>query len=92
MLIIGSSDHVLMRWLLKDCSYDVIPQIEEVYDLIEHALRPVPSIQIQIAYEGETKASVKLSRASSQRAAKIAGVTGSERRKSPGRKGPGKER
>ena len=92
MLIIGSVDYVLMRWLLKDCSYNVIPQIEEIYDLIEHALRPAPSIQVQIAYEGQTKATVKLSRGNGKRTVEIAGVTGSERRKTPKRKGPGKER
>jgi TetR/AcrR family fatty acid metabolism transcriptional regulator len=50
-LLIGSLEHLLIRWLLKDCSYDLWPYIEEAYELIESSLRETPNVRIHVSYE-----------------------------------------
>ncbi len=42
-LVIGSVEHLVIRWLLKDCSYDLMAYLEEVYDLMEDALKAKPA-------------------------------------------------
>ncbi len=51
-ILIGSMEHLLIRWLLRDCSYDLWPYIEEAYELIECAMRQTPKLQIHVSYEG----------------------------------------
>ena len=41
-LIVGAIEHIAVRWLLKDCSYDLLEQLEQVYDLIEEAIKARP--------------------------------------------------
>jgi TetR/AcrR family fatty acid metabolism transcriptional regulator len=50
-LIVGAIDNLITRWFLKDCSYDLWPSIEEVYNLIEDGLRVRPTIHIHVSYE-----------------------------------------
>jgi TetR/AcrR family fatty acid metabolism transcriptional regulator len=52
-ILIGSIEHLLIRWLLRDCSYDLWPYVEEAYELIECALRETPKLQIHVSYEGQ---------------------------------------
>jgi TetR/AcrR family fatty acid metabolism transcriptional regulator len=42
-LIIGAIEHIAVRWLLKDCSYDLLEQLEQIYDLIEDAIKVKPA-------------------------------------------------
>lgn len=42
-LIMGSIEHITVRWLLKDCSYNLLDQLEQMYDLIEEALKSRPT-------------------------------------------------
>ena len=39
MVILGTIEHMMIRWLLKDCSYDLFEQLEGVFDIIEDGLR-----------------------------------------------------
>ena len=39
LLCLGSVEHLMIRWFLKDCSYDPIVTLEEVFSLIEESLR-----------------------------------------------------
>jgi TetR/AcrR family transcriptional regulator, fatty acid metabolism regulator protein len=41
-LIMGGIEHITVRWLLKDCSYNLLDQLEQIYDLIEEALKTRP--------------------------------------------------
>jgi hypothetical protein len=42
-LIVGAIEHIAVRWLLKDCSYNLLEQLEQVYDLIEEAIKARPT-------------------------------------------------
>jgi TetR/AcrR family fatty acid metabolism transcriptional regulator len=50
-ILLGSIEHLLVRWLLRDCSYNLWPFIEEAYELVESALRETPKLQIHVSYE-----------------------------------------
>jgi AcrR family transcriptional regulator len=50
-ILIGSMEHLLIRWLLRDCSYDLWPYIEEAYELVESSLRETPKLHIHVSYE-----------------------------------------
>ncbi len=39
MVILGTLEHMFIRWLLKDCSYDLFEQLEKVFDIIVDGLR-----------------------------------------------------
>jgi TetR/AcrR family fatty acid metabolism transcriptional regulator len=41
-LIMGGIEHITVRWLLKDCSYNLLDQLVQIYDLIEEALKTRP--------------------------------------------------
>jgi TetR/AcrR family fatty acid metabolism transcriptional regulator len=46
MVILGAFEHMVIRWLLKDCAYDLFEQLEGVFEIIEHSLtagRPLTS-------------------------------------------------
>ncbi len=58
-ILMGSMEHLLIRWLLRDCSYDLWPYIEEAYELIENALRETPKIQVTVSYEGREAVATK---------------------------------
>lgn len=38
-LVLGSLEHIMIRWLLKDCSYDVFEQLNGCLKIIEDGLR-----------------------------------------------------
>jgi TetR/AcrR family fatty acid metabolism transcriptional regulator len=44
-LCLGSVEHLMIRWFLKDCSYDPLVYLEEIYNLIEEALKARPTVQ-----------------------------------------------
>jgi TetR/AcrR family transcriptional regulator, fatty acid metabolism regulator protein len=58
-ILIGSMEHLLIRWLLRDCSYDLWPYIEEAYELVESSLRETPKLQIHISYESPEAVAVR---------------------------------
>jgi TetR/AcrR family fatty acid metabolism transcriptional regulator len=39
MLILGTLEHMFIRWLLKGCKYDLFEQLEKTFSLIEFALK-----------------------------------------------------
>ncbi len=39
ILVMGTVEHLIIRWLLKNCSYDIFDHLEQAYKLIEDALR-----------------------------------------------------
>ena len=51
-LILGTIENLLTRWLLKDCSYNLWPYVEEAYELIESSLREIPELRVTVAYRG----------------------------------------
>jgi TetR/AcrR family fatty acid metabolism transcriptional regulator len=59
-VLIGTIEHLLIRWLLKDCSYDLWPYVEEAYELIEKSLCNTPRMQIHISYDGPESTAFRL--------------------------------
>jgi AcrR family transcriptional regulator len=39
ILVLGSLEHIMIRWLLKDCSYDIFEQLNGCLKIIEDGLR-----------------------------------------------------
>lgn len=44
MVILGAFEHMVIRWLLKDCAYDLFDQLEGVFEIIEHGLTAGQSV------------------------------------------------
>ena len=39
ILIMGTVEYIITRWLLKNCSYDIFDHLERAYKIIEDAIR-----------------------------------------------------
>jgi len=44
-IFIGTMDHIITRWLLKDRSYSLFDNLDSTFDLIVYAFKPEPSNQ-----------------------------------------------
>lgn len=42
-IFIGTMDHLITRWLLRDMSYSLFEKLDEVFDLLVDAFRPMPT-------------------------------------------------
>ena len=42
-LFVGTMDHIVTRWLLKDQSYSLFENLDSLFDLLAGAFRPVPA-------------------------------------------------
>ena len=39
-IFVGTMDHIITRWLLKDRSYSLFENLDETFDLMTSAFRP----------------------------------------------------
>jgi TetR/AcrR family fatty acid metabolism transcriptional regulator len=62
-IFVGTMDHIVTRWLLKDMSYSIFENLDELFDLMVDAFRAKTSLGIQGRTEngasGEAKADVQ---------------------------------
>jgi TetR/AcrR family fatty acid metabolism transcriptional regulator len=42
-IFVGTMDHIITRWLLKDMSYSLFDNLDQAFDLIVSAFKPSPS-------------------------------------------------
>jgi TetR/AcrR family fatty acid metabolism transcriptional regulator len=62
-IFVGTMDHIVTRWLLKDMSYSLFENLEELYDLMVDAFRAKTPLGIEGRIEngasGEARADVR---------------------------------
>ena len=44
-LFVGTMDHIIVRWLLKDCSYSLFENLDSLFDLLASAFRPDHAVE-----------------------------------------------
>jgi len=44
-IFVGTMDHMVTRWLLKDCSYSLFENLDSLFDLLAGAFRPDPAAE-----------------------------------------------
>jgi len=62
-IFVGTMDHIVTRWLLKDMSYSLFENLDELYDLMVDAFRAKTALGIESRIEngasGEARAGVR---------------------------------
>ena len=58
-IFVGTMDHVVTRWLLKDMSYSIFESLDELFDLMVDAFRAKAALGIEARMENGVSGEAK---------------------------------